>query len=281
MSCVHYKFASTLNYAIVTFDGRHISLRDLKTQILGREKLKCQVQISSAQTAEEYTDDNALIPKNTSVLVRRIPIGGVKSTSQTDVIRRTEPAMGTSKVTDDSSAPMSLAQLTKTANLAEANASEEDKIKAMMWQSGRAYDPINYMKKTLGPPPPSYTCFHCGRPGHYIKNCPTNGDKHFESRPRIKKSTGIPRSFMMEVTDPTMKGAKLTSTGTYAIPTIEAKAYAIGKKEKPPFFPEEPSSSSKRNRPGAGILSQFAKGNEKWRHPDLPSVHPSSRPPPE
>lgn len=30
----------------------------------------------------------------------------------------------------------------QTANLAEANASEEDKIKAMMSQSGHEYDPI-------------------------------------------------------------------------------------------------------------------------------------------
>ena len=31
----------------------------------------------------EYTDDNALIPKNSWVIVRRIPAGGVKATSKT------------------------------------------------------------------------------------------------------------------------------------------------------------------------------------------------------
>ncbi|XP_010076930.1 PREDICTED: E3 ubiquitin-protein ligase RBBP6-like, partial [Pterocles gutturalis] len=44
-----------------------------------------------------YTDDTALIPKNSSVIVRRIPIGGVKATSKTYVISRTEPVSGTSK----------------------------------------------------------------------------------------------------------------------------------------------------------------------------------------
>ncbi|XP_065514225.1 E3 ubiquitin-protein ligase RBBP6-like [Caloenas nicobarica] len=156
-----------------------------------------------------------------------------------------EPVSGTSKAIDDSPAPLSLAQLIKTANLAEAKASEEDKIKAMMIQSCWEYNPATYVKK----PPPSYTCFRCGKPGHYIKNCPTKGDKTFEPVPRIKKSTGIPRSFLMEVEDPSTRGAMLTSTGKYAIPIINAEAYARGKKEKPPFLPAEPPSSSSNNDP--------------------------------
>ncbi|XP_059690645.1 E3 ubiquitin-protein ligase RBBP6-like [Gavia stellata] len=145
MSCVHYKFSSQLNYATVTFNGLHISLCDLKRQIMGREKLKaanCDLQITNAQSKEEYTDDRALIPKNSSVIVRRIPAGGVKATSKTCVLSRTAPVSGTPKAIDDPSAPLSLAQLIKTADLAEANASEEEKIKAMMMQSCCAYDPI-------------------------------------------------------------------------------------------------------------------------------------------
>ncbi|NXW25970.1 RBBP6 ligase, partial [Circaetus pectoralis] len=137
----------------------------------------------------------------------------------------------------------------QTANLTEANASEEDEIKALMVQSCHEHNPINYMKKPLGPPPPSYTCFRCGRPGHYMKNCPTNGDKNFESVPRIKKSTGITRSFsLLEVKDANTKGAMLTSSGKYGIPTIN-EAYARGKKEKPPFLPEEPYFSSSSDDP--------------------------------
>ncbi|KAK0676082.1 RBBP6 ligase, partial [Pygoscelis papua] len=134
----------------------------------------------------------------------------------------------------------------QTADLAAASASEEDKINAVMIQSCCEYDPVKqvYLKKPLGPPPASYTCFCCRKPGHYIKNCPTKGDKNFESVPRIKKSTEIPRSFMMEVNDPSTKGAMLTNSGKYVIPMIN-EAYARGKKEKPPFLPEEPSSSSR------------------------------------
>ncbi|XP_075625571.1 E3 ubiquitin-protein ligase RBBP6-like [Balearica regulorum gibbericeps] len=94
MSCVHYKFSSKLNYDTVTFNGLHISLCDLKRQIFGREKLKpanCDLQISNAQTKEEYTDENALIPKNSSVIVRRIPAGGVKATSKRHVLAHKSP----------------------------------------------------------------------------------------------------------------------------------------------------------------------------------------------
>ncbi|NWZ60858.1 RBBP6 ligase, partial [Haliaeetus albicilla] len=105
--------------------------------------------------------------------------------------------------------------------------------------------PFSYMKKPLGPPPPPYTCCCCRRPGHYIKNCPTNGDKKFESVPRVNKSTGIPQSFMTKVKDPNTKGAMLTRSGNMQHHLLmHREASAREKKEKPPFLPEEASSSS-------------------------------------
>lgn len=52
--------------------------------------------------------------------------------------------------------------------------------------------------------------------------CVLPQDKNFEALPRLKKSTGIPRSFMVEVDDPSIKGAMLTNSGHYAIPAIHA-----------------------------------------------------------
>ncbi|XP_074767122.1 E3 ubiquitin-protein ligase RBBP6-like [Athene noctua] len=100
MPCVHFQSFSQLRRDTVTFSGLHISLGDLKRKIMGRQKLKaanCDLRVSNAETREEYTDDSALMPKNSSVIVRRVPARGVKTTSKTQVITRTEPASGTSK----------------------------------------------------------------------------------------------------------------------------------------------------------------------------------------
>ncbi|CAM9612228.1 unnamed protein product [Bubo scandiacus] len=55
MPCVHYKLSSQLRYDMVTFSGLHISLGNLKRQIMGRQNLKaakCDLQITNAQTRE-------------------------------------------------------------------------------------------------------------------------------------------------------------------------------------------------------------------------------------
>lgn len=96
MSCVHYKFSSKLDYNTVTFDGLHITLSELKRQIMAREKLKatdCDLQITNAQTREEYTDEEAHIPKHSSVIVRRTPIGGVKPAGRTFIVERSDTAV--------------------------------------------------------------------------------------------------------------------------------------------------------------------------------------------
>ncbi|XP_037647640.1 E3 ubiquitin-protein ligase RBBP6-like isoform X3 [Sebastes umbrosus] len=255
MTHVHYKFSSKLSYDTVVVDGPRITLRDLKRQIMGREKLRaadCDLQITNAQSKEEYKDDEGSIPKGSSVIVRRIPIIGAKSSSsKTRNIERSDGqshhAFGAFKAMEDQNSSRALPFFSKMTNLADVDGSEEDKIKVMMNQS---YDTMNYNKKFGTVLPANYTCYRCGNTGHHIRNCPTSGqDKSFEAPLRIKKSTGIPRSFMVEVDDPSIKGAMLTNCGRYAIPSIDIAAYAIGKKERPPFLPHEQPKSEDEEDP--------------------------------
>jgi E3 ubiquitin-protein ligase RBBP6 len=89
------------------------------------------LQISNAQTKEEYKDDQCLIPKNTSLIVARIPISNQNKKSW-DIAQssaeRAPPA--TENINHD---------------ISRMNGSEEDKIQAMMMQSTLEYDPTKYV----------------------------------------------------------------------------------------------------------------------------------------
>ncbi|XP_061702279.1 E3 ubiquitin-protein ligase RBBP6 isoform X2 [Syngnathoides biaculeatus] len=232
---------------------------------MGRERLRagdCELQITDAQTKEEYTNEEGLIPKGSSVIVKRVPNMKVKSgsvkkiqiTERSDAhshvasgdikafqgarVQEQKTSWNDKTVMDDQSSSKTLRFFSKMVNLAAADVSEDDKIKVVMNQS--SYDPGIYNRKFGGVLPANYTCYRCGNTGHHIRKCPSSGDKNFDM-PKIKKSTGIPRSFMVEVDDPTIKGAMMTNCGRFAIPAIDAQAYAIGKKEKYPFLVQEES----------------------------------------
>ncbi|XP_068636293.1 E3 ubiquitin ligase PQT3-like isoform X2 [Aristolochia californica] len=74
---VYYKFKSAKDYDSVHIDGHFISVAILKEKIFESKHLgrgtDFDLMVSNAQTNEEYADDAMLIPKNTSVLVRRVP----------------------------------------------------------------------------------------------------------------------------------------------------------------------------------------------------------------
>ena len=60
------------------------------------------------------------------------------------------------------------------------------------------------------PPGPGYVCHRCGEKGHKIEYCPTNNNPAFDGRPRVKRTTGIPRTFLEAVEKP----AVLANDGT-------------------------------------------------------------------
>lgn len=74
---VYFKFKSAKDYDSVSIDGHFISVGNLKDKIVEKKNLgrgtDFDLLISNAQTNEEYTDEAQSIPRNTSVLVRRVP----------------------------------------------------------------------------------------------------------------------------------------------------------------------------------------------------------------
>ncbi|KAI0350721.1 DWNN-domain-containing protein [Trametes cingulata] len=85
-------------------------------------------------------------------------------------------------------------------------------------RGGKPYQPSHHHDRPL---PPSYVCYRCGQKGHWIQDCPTNNDRDYDHRPRIKRTTGIPRSFLKAVDNPTTgqlgQGVMVTPEGGYVV----------------------------------------------------------------
>ncbi|XP_042457869.1 E3 ubiquitin ligase PQT3-like isoform X2 [Zingiber officinale] len=74
---VYYKFKSAKAFDSIPIEGQFISVANLKerifeTKLYGKGN-DFDLMISNAQSNEEYIDEGAMIPKNTSVLIRRVP----------------------------------------------------------------------------------------------------------------------------------------------------------------------------------------------------------------
>lgn len=222
---IHFKFKSALEYDSLPFEGNGLLLWELKKEISQAKRLGSSTDydllITNAQTNEDYTDENQLVPKNTSVVVRRIPGTGRKPF--VPAVRPSHPASKpaisnppiihppTGGVATASSAEGDLIKkmLQQTSHHWE-RASEEHAITAsLQQQSGlKRFIPrvssktVQNLSQQQRVPPSTYICFRCGQKGHYINACPANADPSSATpatQQRIRKTTGIPKSFLQPV----------------------------------------------------------------------------------
>ncbi|VDP26653.1 unnamed protein product [Schistosoma margrebowiei] len=231
-SIVYFKFKANVKTDSVSFDGSSISVKDLKNAI----RTKCCLYSTDFDLKLEDTTgkDDELIPKYSSIVVRRVPrlVAEIQKKKQ----------MGPDDVT--------WRELQK--NL-EVNGSS---CNIFCGQSNSNFlcilpHPKHHMvlnfavrAKPYGVPPAAYVCHKCNQPGHWIHNCPGVRDKTGKvmDAKSIKRPTGIPQDFLLEVAAGT-PGAYLGKSGK--------EAYAQGKKDKRPFSVEEnpPYVPQERNPP--------------------------------
>jgi len=62
--------------------------------------------------------------------------------------------------------------------------------------------PANTHEAPDRPTPPGYVCFRCGAKGHWIQDCPTNDNREWDDKPRLKRTTGIPKSMLQTIEAP-------------------------------------------------------------------------------
>ncbi|TVU45829.1 hypothetical protein EJB05_05332 [Eragrostis curvula] len=226
MGVVYYKYKSEKDVYSMPLAYSFISVSELKQLILtsdrhGRGRTRGRgpregIAISNAQTGEEYADENAMIPQNTTVLVRRSAgqlSENIVLESSRKVIEGCSVPSNKSVVTDSSSKSLSStevqdedAAITAVIDAAELKLEDHQSKKGHAggrFTSGNRYGhgplegetpPPGYICRSCGvpghfiqhctqemkAPPPGYICYRCRIPGHFIQHCPTIGDPNFD-----------------------------------------------------------------------------------------------------
>ncbi|KAH0150255.1 DWNN-domain-containing protein, partial [Aureobasidium melanogenum] len=241
-SSVFFRFKNQKDVQRVTFDGTGISVFELKRDIINMSRLgdgtDFDFNIYNLDTNEEYNDDTSIISRGTTVLARRLPATKPGAGRAARYVSGKMPVMAKNQHRIESSKPTA-ASGTPMGNGASQdlnpNMTEEEKIAAMFQAGGaqweqqqqemanqKAVHRTGGFQKTANVPdkplPPGYTCHRCGEKGHWIQACPTNNDPNFDGRPKFRRTTGIPRSFLKVVEKPTA----LSSDGTIDVSQLPA-----------------------------------------------------------
>ncbi|KAF9006136.1 DWNN domain-containing protein [Cyathus striatus] len=278
-SSVFYKWGFRKDESRVTFDGTGISVFDLKREVILANNMgkanDFDLHVYDAATKQEFKDDSTIIPRSSSVIVKRLPasrpgkgkasmyVAGattalptsepVKATPGTGAVwhkgslskrfdgkeepvtssitpksSSTQPTSVKSAVTkDDEAAAMAAMFQAQTQNWEEAQEKMSHAQRIYTNPRGTGFSrggkphtpqlPAHHDR----PLPPSYVCYRCGQKGHWIQDCPTNNDREFDNRPRIKRTTGIPRSMLKAVENPNTaelgQGVMVTPEGGYVV----------------------------------------------------------------
>jgi len=226
-SSVFFKFKSQREPTRVEFDGTGISVFELKREIILRSGLGDGSDFDLVIFADEamkepYDDDTFIINRSSTVVARRMPpkIPGRGSAARYVSGKMPAHAKNSSR-REQISKPLPKAPPVAMAQF-DSSMTEEEKFNAV-FQAERAdwtareeeMGKQQYVAKS-GPkkptnvpdhdPPQGYICYRCGEKGHWIQLCPTNDNPEYDNRPRVKRTTGIPKSFLKTVDKATVLG---------------------------------------------------------------------------
>ncbi|KAL3424577.1 retinoblastoma-binding protein [Phlyctema vagabunda] len=234
-SSVFFKFKSQKEPSRVEFDGTGISVFELKRDIIIKSGLgdgtDFDLAIYNEDGKEEYDDDTTIIPRSTSVVARRLPpikagagraaryMSGKMPVNAKNSSRKEQSKSIAKPASASNSAAQMSSAMTEEERMAAMFAAQSEQWSAQQEEMANQ-TPVfrpGGNKKGQPPanvpdhePPTGYICYRCGEKGHWIQVCPTNDDPNFDNKPRVKRTTGIPRSFLKTVEKP----VQLSNDGT-------------------------------------------------------------------
>lgn len=244
-SSIFYRFKSWKDSQQITFDGTSLSVFEVKRDIITLQRLgdgtDFDLEIYASDTNEsesiatdpfaarrtpltgpEYDDDTTQIPRSSTVIARRLPasrsgagkaaryVTGKMPVNARNAHRIEQPTRSSATPTAHGTTAGNGKPLTEEEQLQSLLNASTETWKAE--QESMSHKPVvrsSFNKQAAVPDkplPPGYICHRCGEKGHWIQACPTNNDPNFDNRPKFKRTTGIPRSFLKVVEKPTEVG---------------------------------------------------------------------------
>ncbi|KAK4250654.1 protein MPE1 [Corynascus novoguineensis] len=234
-SSVFFKFKSQKEPTRVEFDGTGISVFELKREIILRSGLGDGTDFDLVICADEgmkevYDDDTTIIPRSTTVIARRMPpkvagrggaaryVSGKMPVHAKNSSRREQTAKPAPKSQSNTLAQLSSAMTEEEKMAAVFQAQTENFTSREEEMATQQYVAKGGPKKPANvpdhDPPQGYICYRCGEKGHWIQLCPTNDNPEYDNRPRVKRTTGIPRSFLKTVDKATALGQNADGSET-------------------------------------------------------------------
>ena len=210
---MHFKFKSSTAFDSVRFDGAFVSVAELRGLIAEKKGFgadaTAELVLSDPQTQEEYVDDGKLIPKSSSVLVRRVPAqakpgqrrGGPGPAPA--AAQQPEDELGGDlfveqpEVEGDEHALNRFVNQTGDQWQKEVAAGSRGRGRGRGLGRGFGQRPEAPEKVFRGELPVGYVCHRCGKGGHFIAECPTLGDPAFDVK-RVRQPHGIPTTLLVK-----------------------------------------------------------------------------------
>lgn len=260
MAVIYYRFRfqKPEHVATIKFDGTGMTVFELKRDIITANSLihsndidlilylSENIQSTSNWTTKgshidtngdrELDDDNEVIPRSSTVLVRRT----MASAKNRGNVRRYITGKPRTVKGNTTTAPTTV-NITNS-SITTGDNTEDDMIQKMFsaqdeqWSAQQdimatATRVDTFRANANEAVPDYYICYKCGAKGqHSIKNCPKNNDPNWEGV-RIKKTTGIPKSQLKAIQKPNETDADgktafmVNEDGNYVVAVADTKAW--------------------------------------------------------
>ena len=251
MAVIYYRFRSQKpdHVSTIKFDGTGLTVFELKREIIvvndlihsndidivlySTENIQSTTQ-SGADADKELTDDNEVVPRSSTVLVRRT-MCPKKGRGNVQRYVAGKPRVQTGSAV---SRPATTALGSAILGGGPTEGSEDDMLNKVFNQQDEQWletqdamataTRIDTFRPAQNEPVPDYyICYKCGEKGkHNIKNCPKNNDPNWEGV-RVRKTTGIPKSQLKAIAKPDEMDMEKLPNGTTTYMVNDEGKYVV------------------------------------------------------